>query len=271
MRTMLHVLLLMTLFPLRLAAQETMDSTAMTMAEPLMASSTQDGQYKKSIAPDIPTSPQAMAFSRLGEYQVNNNYGAPDINVPLFEIDFHGYKIPLTLRYEATPLKPGYNYDVMGLGWTLSGNSCVSRTIKGRADEYGRFGNPFELDSFEDRSGKQRLFKDFAFAGDTLNFQYDAYNVVLPSGRTIPFFMYKEDGVMTYRLMESDRNVQISCNYSTYSINGFTLRDENGVTYSFTVAEKASNVFDNDINANKYVSWLLTRIDIPAKGSIYYD
>lgn len=83
--------------------------------------------------------------------------------------------------------------------------------------------------------------------------------------------MYKEDGVMTYRLMESDRNVQISCNYSTYSINGFTLRDENGVTYSFTVAEKASNVFDNDINANKYVSWLLTRIDIPAKGSIYYD
>lgn len=76
---------------------------------------------------------------------------------------------------------------------------------------------------------------------------------------------------MTYRLMESDRNVQISCNYSTYSINGFTLRDENGVTYSFTVAEKASNVFDNDINANKYVSWLLTRIDIPAKGSIYYD
>ena len=75
------------------------------------------------IVPDIPPSPQAVAFNRLGDYQVNNNYGMPDISIPLFEIDFHGYKIPLTLHYEASPLKPGYNYDVTGIGWTLSGNS----------------------------------------------------------------------------------------------------------------------------------------------------
>ena len=61
--------------------------------------------------PDIPPSPQAVAFNRLGDYQVNNNYGAPNISIPLFEIDFHGYKIPLTLHYEASPLKSGYNYD----------------------------------------------------------------------------------------------------------------------------------------------------------------
>ena len=102
----------------------------------------------QGLIPDVPPSPQAVAFNRLGDYQLNNNYGAPDINIPLFEIDFHGYKIPLTLHYEATPLKPGYNYDVTGLGWTLSGNSCVSRTIKDRADEAGRFNNPFTLDSF---------------------------------------------------------------------------------------------------------------------------
>lgn len=88
----------------------------------------------QGLMPDVPPSPQAVAFNRLGDYQVNNNYGAPDINIPLFEIDFHGYKIPLTLHYEAAPLKPGYNYDVTGVGWTLSGNSCVSRTIKDIAD-----------------------------------------------------------------------------------------------------------------------------------------
>ena len=95
--------------------------------------------------PDVPPSPQAAAINRLGDFQVTNNYGAPDINIPLFEIDHHGYKIPLALHYEATPLKPGYNYDVTGMGWTLSGNSCVSRTIKDRADEYTyfNFSTPF--------------------------------------------------------------------------------------------------------------------------------
>ena len=107
------------------------------------------------VKPDTPPSPQAVAFNRLGDYQVNNNYGMPDINIPLFEIDFHGYKIPLTLHYEATPMKPGYNYDVTGFGWTLSGNSCVSRTIKDRADEIARENNPFALDPFNNRSGKK--------------------------------------------------------------------------------------------------------------------
>ena len=38
----------------------------------------------QEIRPDIPPSPQAVAFNRLGDYQVNNNYGAPDISIPLF-------------------------------------------------------------------------------------------------------------------------------------------------------------------------------------------
>ncbi|MBQ2196053.1 MAG: hypothetical protein II407_03865 [Prevotella sp.] len=32
------------------------------------------------IKPDIPPNPQAAAFNRLGDYQVDNNYGMPDIS-----------------------------------------------------------------------------------------------------------------------------------------------------------------------------------------------
>ena len=226
----------------------------------------------QGLIPEIPPSPQAVAFNRLGDYQVNNNYGVPDINIPLYEIDFHGYKIPLTLHYEASPLKPGYNYDVTGLGWTLSGNSCVSRTIYDSADECSMFGTPFIMDSFQDRSGNAKRYMDYADKLERLNFQYDSYNVVLPSGRTIPFFMYKYEvnGAMTYDLMSSDSHIKISCSYSTNSINAFTVKDENGITYSFTVADKANNRFDNDANADRNVTWLLTSIDIPAKGTITY-
>lgn len=225
----------------------------------------------QEIRPDIPPSPQAVAFNRLGDYQVSNNYGSPDISIPLFEIDHHGYKIPLSLHYEATPIKSGYNYDVTGIGWTLSGNSCVSRTIKDRADEIGRFSNPFELDSFTDWNGEMRLYKSYANELDKLNFQYDSYNIVLPSGRSIPFFMYKYGGVMQYRLLDLDSHVRIKCNYGTNVINSFTVTDENGVIYHFTDADKATNILGDDVNADRNVTWLLTSIEIPSKGTITYE
>ena len=224
----------------------------------------------QNIRPDIPPSPQAVAFNRLGNYQVDNNYGMPDISIPLYEIDFHGYKIPLTLRYEASPLKPGYNYDVTGLGWTLSGNSCVSRIIKDVADECAT-GKSFTLDNFKTTSGADKLYLDNQYNLGKLNFQYDSYSIVLPSGRTIPFYIHRVDGVMQCKLMSPDRCIKIKCDNKPNFLYGFTVTDENGITYKFTLPEKTTNGFQNDINADRNVTWLLTSIDIPSKGRITYQ
>lgn len=225
-------------------------------------------QYK----PDIPPSPQATAFNRLGDYQVNNNYGAPDISIPLFEIDHRGYKIPLTLHYEASPLKSGYNYDVTGLGWTLSGNSCVSRTILDRADENGSFDNPFALDPFYNQSGAMKMYKEYKDKLNEMNFRYDTYSIVLPSGRTIPFFMYKSEGVMKYHLAPSDTAVKISIEKGSgiNTIGSFTVKDEKGVVYYFAEVEKSTNLFDDDYNQGINTTWFLTSINIPSKGTIIY-
>ena len=268
MRHLFLFIIILSIFPKDMYSQEINDTTISDTLRPVMMLSSSSAPSIPKITSETPPSPQAVAFNRLGDYQVNNNYGVPDINIPLFEIDFHGYKIPLTLHYEAMPMKSGYNYDVTGLGWTLSGNSCVSRTIKDRADEYGWFGNPFELDTYSINS--QMTVDDWTDDLNKLNFQYDSYNIVLPSGRTIPFLMYKFNGAMQYDVMPNDRKVKISCSYSSNSIDAFTVDDENGITYNFTLADKAQNGFQNDFNAMRNVTWLLTSICIPAKGTIFY-
>ena len=142
------------------------------------------------MLPDLSASPEAEALRQLGNYGVNNSSGMPDIEVPLYELDFLGYKLPLSLRYMATPIKPGYNYDVCGRGWVITGNSCVSRTIRDVADEE----RGFKLDESElvkivyksARSGRTWTLKEEL---QDLNFRYDRFNAVLPNGRSFDFFI----------------------------------------------------------------------------------
>ena len=46
----------------------------------------------------VPTSPQAAAFKMYGDVAVNPAMGVPDISIPLFDIDHHGYRLPLSLN-----------------------------------------------------------------------------------------------------------------------------------------------------------------------------
>lgn len=251
------------------------DADSEDLEQQSLQSTTDLSSYPPSFVPEVPTSPQAQAFSRLGSFDVNNSSGVPDISIPLFTIDFYGYIIPLTLRYEAQPLKPGYNYDVFGLGWGLSGNSCISRVINDRADEYGPNNNPFLLDTFYESNNSGKRFVNYCDRLDEMNFRYDSYNITLPSGRNIPFFMYSEQGSLQYKLLASDSNVKIVCNYSTSSlgsINSFIVTDEDGVQYTFNIADKASNTYSGLPNSERNVAWLLTSVRLPnIESTINYE
>lgn len=200
------------------------------------------------ILPHIPTSPQAEAFQRVGSYTINNSSGMPDISIPLYEIDHCGYKIPLVLRYVATPLRQGYNYDVCGRGWGLTVNSCISRSIESMPDEQC---------SFKLGSG---IFSHFYSQHnnnyDGYDFQHDIFNVTLPDGRSFSFCICDDDGNRKY-LVSDKRPWKITCQQTT-GITGFILTDDKGVKYFFTVMDNAL------LHTSSYrVAWYLSRIELP--------
>ncbi len=198
-----------------------------------------------SLRVSIPASPQALAFQRVGEFDVNNSSGIPDINIPLFEIDHFGYKIPMSLRYEPLPFKAGYHYDVYGYGWTLQGNSCVSRTINSQPDE-----------SFDFKLSKDFMNKyigNAAYSLNSNNWEYDNFSVVLPDGSNFDFVIQNlGNGAYGYKV-SNGRSVKITFQRR---LESFVIIDEDGVKYTFDVIDYTRGV-------SRPVTWNLSRIDLP--------
>ena len=233
-----------------------------------MSTNAQELVTTPTLGLDVPTSPQAEAFKKLGEYKVDNAYGMLDIALPIWEVDLDGYRIPLVLRYQAAPIKPGYNYDVYGLGWSLTGSSCVSRTIKGAPDEK----EGFKLETWVESNGLPKFYTVYSNRLYDLNTAYDDFTITLPSGRTIPFYISMDSqNRPVYNKFPCDSCVIVECSYNPWNrIDSINVTDESGVIYHFTIPEKAHNIYQNDPTVSFNVSWLLTRIDVPNKGKILY-
>lgn len=208
----------------------------------------------KSLYPSIPASPQAESFRRIGEYTVNNSSGIPDINIPLYEINHCGYKIPLALRYMAVPIKPGYNYDVYGFGWGLSLSSCISRSIESQPDEEKNF----KLSSGDLDKRCDIYINSLNYS----NWMSDKFNAVLPDGSSFDFFILNDQPGGVYYMTSSGKYVKIECHYTQSNINSFTVTDENGIKYQFDVPDTAF-LKPGAPYTDRYVTWYLSRIDLP--------
>ena len=82
----------------------------------------------------IPKSPEVAQIQSYIDRPVSYYNGTAGVSIPLFEVDVHGIKIPVSLSYNSTGFIPSQEATWVGLGWSLSLNSCVTRNIKGMDD-----------------------------------------------------------------------------------------------------------------------------------------
>ena len=212
-----------------------------------------------TLTPTLPASPQAAAFQRAGEYTVNNASGIPDISIPLYELDHHGYKIPIVLRYMPTPLRRGYNYDVTGHGWSLSLGSCVSRTIVSLPDEKKRF--MLDLHPIDRTLHVNPDAQQLSQYIEACNFEHDRFNVTLPNGESFGFFIVNYNGNISVLSAKKGYDIQFDWPNQGWDINSFTITDPSGVQYLFDIVERSLNP-SPQTNLEE-VAWYLSRITIP--------
>lgn len=85
----------------------------------------------------IPVSPEAAALAKMVNYPVNLNTGIPDINIPFYEIKVGGMSLPITLNYHAGGFRINEQATRAGLGWSLSSDLQITRTVNGLDDFTG--------------------------------------------------------------------------------------------------------------------------------------
>jgi len=83
-----------------------------------------------------PSSPVATEMTKYINYPVDLSNGLVKISIPLYEIVDGDIKIPITLNYHASGLKPNMrSNDCLENGWSINAGPTLSRNIIGGADE----------------------------------------------------------------------------------------------------------------------------------------
>ena len=80
-------------------------------------------------------SPNAASLGQYGEVPVSLYTGTVQINVPIYEIDYMGHKIPISMTYHGSGVRPDQHPGWVGLGWNLNAGGCISRIVNGLPDE----------------------------------------------------------------------------------------------------------------------------------------
>lgn len=102
----------------------------------------------------IPPSPEAASVFKFSEVPVSLYTGLPNIDIPLFEIESGGVKVPISLSYHARGIKVAEIASRVGLGWTLNAGGIISRQIRGLTDDRSQSPYSASLDIFTSTSAR---------------------------------------------------------------------------------------------------------------------
>lgn len=198
----------------------------------------------------IPPSPNAAALGTYGTIPVSLQSGLPDISIPITEVQGQQLKIPITLNYHYSGLKPSEEASWTGLGWSLDAGGVITRIIQDKIDETipvdGQYSNiNWRYTTVDSITQKFMDNAMYLFTEDTEPDLY-AYNFAGYSGK---FIIYK--------------NKFYQFPYQQLTItgdpsSGFVITTPDGVQYNFNIPETTIAAHNPNFDPNNPVYVLPT-------------
>ena len=173
----------------------------------------------------IPPSPEASKLAAYISYPVNLSNGLVQTSIPLYEIVDGDIRIPITLSYHASGLKPNMRSSHwLGDGWSLTTGPTLSRTINGVADEINYNAQIALCDSptYEQLNAIYTQAVDVAL---------DEFHYSLPGGGGRMYLRRMTDGSITPVTIPRD-NITVKP-LGGKSMPVFRITDGDGMTYTF--------------------------------------
>lgn len=114
-----------------------MQTCALTFCKPIISILICIALPSHSIAQlssQFPT-PNAAAATMFDQYPQGNYTGVPEIGIPVYDFNYQGLSMPITLMYNNNLVKPNLPAGWVGLGWNLSLGGMINRVVNGKPDD----------------------------------------------------------------------------------------------------------------------------------------
>ena len=88
------------------------------------------------------SSPTAAGFQKFIDIPVSNHTGVPNISIPIHTVVEGPLSTSISLNYNSSGIKVDELASWVGLGWSMTAQGMISRSVQGREDENGFLLNP---------------------------------------------------------------------------------------------------------------------------------
>ena len=172
-------------------------------------------------------SPEAAKMTKYSDTPVSYALGQAEIGIPIYTVEGRSLRLPITLSYDASGIKPEEVSGIVGLGWSLQAGGVITRTIIGRKDDI-----EFEPE-ITDTTMAEYLVGASMSDRDT---EYDRYSYSF-CGHSGSFYDIPWVGIVPTEPTE----LTISS-----ESNGFLIIDKDGTRYRFTQPEYSMRYMGSD-------------------------
>ena len=221
--------------------------------------------------------PNAASLGKYTDIPVSYFTGVPQIGVPIYTVEEGPLKLPISLSYHASGVKPNEVASWLGANWSLNAGGMVTRTVLGIRDEdtkgYMNYGHLLTGDPASDFN----LFASFPDTEpDIFSYNFGGY-----SGK---FFIVRSSDTLKAVFVEK---TDLKCSVNITGIaefNGFTFTSPEGEKYVFGKNTSISTTEDprekslpyqlSGTSDQYYTTWYLNQVqsfDSKFKINFEYD